>query len=83
MSSNRTMHVVPRATSHGEVCSILRNIDDHICVNVAPFAGIPSMSLSCEVTIINATAEVKPELTGPLTKSMRNPSKRKTNKKKP
>lgn len=31
------------------------------------------MSFSCDVTMINATAEVKPELTGPETKSIRKP----------
>jgi len=34
---------------------------------------MPRISLICDVTIIKATADVKPELTGPDTKSIRNP----------
>ena len=45
----------------------------HNSKNVAPFAVIPSISLICDVTIIKATADVNPELTGPETKSIKNP----------
>lgn len=52
-------------------------IEDHICTNVLPFAAIPKMSFICDDKIIKATALVKPEDTGPETKSMRKPSPKK------
>lgn len=47
----------------------------HISMNCEPLAEMPRMSLTCDVTIIKATADVKPELTGPDTKSIKNPNK--------
>lgn len=38
------------------------------------FRNIPKISLTCDVKIIKATALVKPLLTGPDTKSIKNPS---------
>lgn len=42
-------------------------------MKVVPEVVMASMSLTCDVTIISATAEVNPEETGPETKSIRNP----------
>lgn len=45
----------------------------HICTKVDPLAETARISFICDVTIISATAEVNPELTGPDTKSIKNP----------
>lgn len=44
-----------------------------VWIKVPPDAVIPRTSLICDVTMIRATADVKPDDTGPETKSMRNP----------
>lgn len=41
--------------------------------NVDPVTVIAKRSFTCDVTIINATADVKPDDTGPDTKSIRKP----------
>ena len=48
-------------------------IDDHICTKVVPPPFIPKISLTCDERIIKATALVKPDDTGPETKSIRKP----------
>lgn len=63
----------PRAASQADVSCISPPMLFHISINWEPLAGIPRISLICDVTIIKATADVKPELTGPDTKSIRNP----------
>jgi hypothetical protein len=68
------MQLNPSAVSHTRIPSMLSIIDDHICTNVVPFALIPKMSLTCDERMINATALVKPDETGPETKSIKNPS---------
>jgi hypothetical protein len=52
-------------------------IDDHISTNVLPLPLIPKMSLTCDDKIIKATALVKPDETGPDTKSIRKPRPKK------
>lgn len=69
------MQDAPRAASQADVSCISPPILCHISINWEPLAGMPRMSLTCDVTIIKATADVKPELTGPDTKSIRNPKK--------
>lgn len=46
----------------------------HCSTNVVPVIFIARTSLICDVTIMRATADVKPEETGPDTKSKRNPT---------
>lgn len=67
------MQVTPRTASQAEVSCICSARFLHISINCEPLAGMPSTSFICEVMIIKATADVKPELTGPDTKSIRNP----------
>lgn len=67
------MHVAPRTASQTEVRCTPSAMLFHNCTKVEPFAFIPSISFIWDVTIIRATADVNPELTGPDTKSIRNP----------
>lgn len=67
------MHVIPKTVSHAFVYCKFSNIWDHISMNVVPFALIPKISLTCDVRIIKATADVNPDETGPETKSIKNP----------
>jgi hypothetical protein len=70
------MQNAPRIASQVEVSCINSPMLCHISINCEPLAEIPRISLICDVTIIKATADVKPELTGPDTKSIRNPGTR-------
>lgn len=74
------MHETPRIASQAEVSWICSTILFHMAVKVAPDALMPRRSLICEVTMIRATADVNPELTGPETKSMRKPERKKEKK---
>jgi len=69
------MQDIPKVVSQTDVVCISLPILCHISINWEPLAEIPRISLTCDVTIIKATADVKPELTGPDTKSIRNPFK--------
>lgn len=71
------MQDAPRAASHPEVSCMFAAIFCHISRNWEPLAEMPRISLICDVTIIRATADVKPELTGPDTKSIKKPGTRK------
>lgn len=72
-SKRSAIQVAPSAASQAEVFCICPPILFHISRNCDPLAGMPRISFICEVTIIRATADVKPELTGPDTKSIKNP----------
>lgn len=72
--SRRAMHEKPSTGSHSEAACRLRKMEIHCCRNVEPVTVIANRSLTCEVAIISATADVKPEDTGPDTKLMRKPS---------
>lgn len=68
------MQATPRAASWNEVSFMLEVMLCQSWTNVEPLmAPTPRMSLTWDETIIRATAEVNPELTGPDTKSMRKP----------
>jgi hypothetical protein len=69
-----TMQLNPRNVSDIRIPSILSKIDDHISTNVVPLPLIPKISLTCDERMMRATALVKPDETGPDTKSIRNPS---------
>lgn len=49
----------------------------HISRKVVPSAGTPKISFICDETIIKATADVNPELTGPETKFIMKPESKK------
>ena len=63
----------PKMVSLILIPSMLLIIDCHISRNVVPLATMPKMSLTCDDKIIRATALVKPDETGPDTKSIRKP----------
>lgn len=63
----------PRTTSQAFVLWISLNIDTHCWRKVLPFTVILKMSFICDVNMIKATADVKPDETGPDTKSIKNP----------
>jgi len=67
------MQVNPNIVSQALVLWISPKIERHMSTNVDPFAVMPNISLTCDVTIIKLTADVKPDDTGPETKSTRNP----------
>lgn len=67
------IQVTPSAASQAEVSCKCPTRLFHISRNCEPCAGIPSISFTCDVIIIRATADVNPELTGPDTKSIKNP----------
>lgn len=69
------MHTIPNTESHALVLWISSNILFHVAINVDPDARIPNMSFTWDVRIISATAEMKPEDTGPEIKSIRKPEK--------
>lgn len=77
MSRRITMQEKPRIVSAILMPPMFSMIDDHIDTNVLPFALIPKMSLTCDDKMINATALVKPDDTGPETKSIRKPRPKK------
>lgn len=68
------MHENPKMVSLTRIPSILLKIDFHISTKVDPPPLMPKISLTCDDRIIRATALVKPDETGPDTKSIRNPS---------
>lgn len=68
------MQEIPKTASQTLVLWISLKIFPHISVNTDPGAYIPRMSLTWEVRMIKATADVKPEDTGPEMKSMRKPA---------
>lgn len=52
---------------------IFLNVLIQISKKVDPLADTPKISLTCDVTMIKATADVNPDETGPDTKFTRNP----------
>lgn len=74
-TKRKAMQDTPRAASWAEVSFMCELILRQSCTKVEPLiAPIPRMSFIWEDTMIKATAEVNPELTGPDTKSMRKPA---------
>lgn len=67
------MHEKPRIVSATRRPPMFLTIWLHICTKVLPDALIPKMSLTCDERIMRATALVKPEDTGPETKSIKKP----------
>lgn len=74
INSKMTMHEKPKTVSDNLMPSMLWTIARHISTKVVPPPFIPKMSFICDDKMINATALVKPDDTGPETKSMRKPS---------
>lgn len=74
------MHTIPNTESHALVLWISSKILLHVAIKVDPEARMPNMSFTWDVRIISATAEMKPEDTGPETKSMRKPERQKYHK---
>lgn len=68
-----TMQENPKMVSLILIPLILLMIDLHISRKVVPLATMPKMSLTCDDKMIRETALVKPDETGPETKSMRKP----------
>jgi hypothetical protein len=73
MRSRITMQAIPRTVSHVLVSFMARNRLSQFSMKVFPDARIPNMSLTCDVTMIRAAADVNPEETGPDMKSITNP----------
>lgn len=69
-----TMHEQPKTVSENLMPSMFLTIVRHISTKVVPPPFIPKMSFICDDKMINATALVKPDDTGPETKSIRKPS---------
>lgn len=67
------MHATPRTVSHVLVSFIERNRLSQFSIKVFPDACIPNISLTCDVTMIRAAADVNPDETGPDMKSITNP----------
>lgn len=67
------MQATPRTVSHVLVSFMERNRLSQFSIKVFPDARIPNMSLTCDVTMIRAAADVNPEETGPDMKSITNP----------
>lgn len=63
----------PRIVSHNFVLWISENIPFQISIKLFPDTTIPRISLTWDVRITRAAADVKPEPTGPDIKSIRNP----------
>lgn len=76
--SSTTMQDMPMTASHGCVLCMSLKMLFQVCTKVVPEAIMPRTSLTCEVTMIRAQAEVNPEDTGPDTKSIRNPTRRRS-----
>lgn len=70
------MQLTPSTASHNLVFVISLNIDSHCCRKVVPCTWMARMSFTCDVRITRATAEVKPDDTGPDMKSIIKPGKR-------
>lgn len=67
------MQATPRTVSHVLVSFIERNRLSQFSIKVFPDARIPNISLTCDVTMIRAAADVNPDETGPDMKSITNP----------
>lgn len=67
------MQAIPNTVSHTLMLAISWKMLLQVSTKVFPDARIPNKSFTCDVTIINAAADVNPEDTGPDTKSIRNP----------
>ena len=67
------MQVTPRTGSQSRVPPMARIIFSQYSKKVLPVALIPNTSLTCDVTMIRAAADVYPEETGPDMKSITNP----------
>lgn len=63
----------PTSVSHKDVLWMSWEMEIHIWTNVLPLVVIASISFTCDVIIIKATADVNPEDTGPETKSIIKP----------
>lgn len=74
--SSSAMQMKPSTGSHREEFFSDLKMEIHCCKNVVPVTVIANRSFTCEVAIISATADVKPDETGPETKFMRNPRPR-------
>lgn len=72
-----TMQQTPRIVSVILRPPMLAISFDHISTKVLPPPLIPKMSFICDDKIIKATALVKPDDTGPDTKSIRKPRPKK------
>lgn len=75
MIKSTAMQVSPRTVSHIFVSLMLDRILIHISTNVLPVTLMLRISFIWDVTMISATADVKPDDTGPDTKSMMKPKK--------
>lgn len=64
---------MPRSVSHILMLCISLNTLFQVSTKVFPEASIPKRSFTCDVTMMRAAADVKPEDTGPETKSIKNP----------
>jgi len=67
------MQDTPRTESQSRVPPMARIIFSQYSMKVSPVARIPNTSLTCDVTMIRAAADVNPEETGPDMKSITNP----------
>lgn len=65
--------MTPRMGSHSLVLWMSSKTLVQMEMKVEPLAWMPRMSFTCVDTMMMATAEVKPEDTGPDTKSMMKP----------
>ena len=68
-----TIQVTPSTVSQSLVSPIALNRLSQFLTKVLPDALIPRTSLTCEVTIISAAADVNPDDTGPDMKSITKP----------
>lgn len=68
------MQATPRTVSQVRVSFMARNRLSQFSMKVFPDALIPNISLTCDVTMIRAAADVNPEETGPDMKSITNPA---------
>lgn len=67
------MQATPRTVSPSRVSAMARIRFFQYLMKVFPVAVIPNISLTCDVTMIRAAADVNPEETGPDMKSIINP----------
>lgn len=67
------MQVIPKTVSQSLASRMFEMMLIHISRKVLPVTWMLKMSFICDVTMIRATAEVKPDETGPDTKSMMKP----------
>ena len=67
------MQATPRIESQSRVFPMAPIRLSQYSMKVLPLALIPNISLTCDVTMIRAAADVNPEETGPDMKSITNP----------